>query len=451
MPDNYKYGGGASASVLHPLVLLAMIAALILILILHRKYVVGPLVFMAFLIPEGQQLYVAGVHLFVLRIVILVTFIRAMMSRSGQGKPQFAGGWNGIDIAFTWCALAQGIAVVVLFQDTGSVINQVGFLWDYLLGYFALRLLIRDTEDILFVLKCLAVATVPLVIGMLIEQRSMTNIFGILGGVQSVPDVREGKIRSQGAFEHSLTAGTFAATLVPLMFLLWRSRKSRPYCVLGLAGTSIMVWATNSSTSVLAYAAGVFALLCWPLRKSMRRVRWGIVLVLVGLELVMKAPVWFLIARVDVTGSSSSYHRAELVDQFINHFWSWWLIGVKDTTSWGLDMWDAQNQYVNVGEAGGLVALIFFIMIISRSFGMLGNARKVVDGTKEKEWVLWFFGAAMFAHVVGFFGVNYFDQSKVWWFILVAMISAISAPMLKERKPIVATSKPARRLVRKPI
>lgn len=132
-----------------------------------------------------------------------------------------------------------------------------------------------------------------------------------------------------------------------------------------------------------------------------------------------------------MTGSSSGYHRAELVDQFIHHFLDWWLLGVKDTSDWGLDMWDVQNQYVNVGETGGLLAFVFFILVISRSFGMLGDARKRVDGDKGKEWMLWCLGSAMFANVVAFFGVNYFDQSRIWWFILLAMISAIAVPMLK--------------------
>ena len=427
-PDNYKYGGGLSGTLLHPLVLVAMILALVLILVLPRKYVVAPVVVLAFLAPQGQQLYLAGLHLFVLRIVVLVAFIRAWASR-GPEEARLAGGWTGIDTAFTVCIVAQGVAVMVLFHNTGAVINQFGYLWDFLLAYFALRILIRGEEDLYFTLKCLALVTVPLAIGMIIEQRSMVNIFGQLGGMSAVPELREGKIRSQGAFEHSLMAGAFAATLVPVMFMLWRTGKGKLLGTVGLIGATIMMWTTNSSTPLLAYIAGILAVLCWPIRKSMRPVRWGIACTLVGLHLVMKAPVWFLIARVDVTGSSSGYHRAELVDQFIHHFFDWWLLGVKDTSDWGLDMWDVQNQYVNVGETGGLLAFVFFILVISRSFGMLGDARKSVDGDKGKEWMLWCLGSAMFANVVAFFGVNYFDQSRIWWFILLAMISAIAVPM----------------------
>ena len=203
------------------------------------------------------------------------------------------------------------------------------------------------------------------------------------------------------------------------------------FAVVGVAAATVMTIATQTSTSLLTYAAGIGAVFLWPLRKKMKMVRTGLVAVLVGLHLVMKAPVWFLIARIDLTGSSSSYHRAELIDQFVNHFSSWWLIGTKDAATWGWDMWDAQNMYVSVGEAGELAALVFYILVISRSFAELGDARKRAR-TKKQEWFIWFLGAAMFANVVAFFGVNYFDQSRVAWFALVAMICACTLPITKQ-------------------
>ena len=40
-------------------------------------------------------------------------------------------------------------------------------------------------------------------------------------------------------------------------------------------------------------------------------------------------------------------------------------------------------------------------------------------------------GSALFANVVAFFGVNYFDQSRIAWFALLAMVSACTTPVLK--------------------
>jgi len=271
---------------------------------------------------------------------------------------------------------------------------------------------------------------VLLAAGMVIEQMKMVNVFGLLGGVDAAPEVRDGKIRSQAVFQHALTAGTFAATAIPLFFLLWKHGKAKAISGVGIVAATVMTIATQTSTSLLTYAAGIGAVLLWPIRKKMRMVRCGLAAVLIGLHLVMKAPVWFLIARIDLTGSSSSYHRAELIDQCVNHFSSWWLIGTKDAATWGWDMWDAQNMYVSVGQAGGLAALVFYILVISRSFARLGDARKR-SKDKRQEWFIWFLGAALFANVVAFFGVNYFDQSRMAWFALIAMICACTTPILK--------------------
>jgi hypothetical protein len=85
----------------------------------------------------------------------------------------------------------------------------------------------------------------------------------------------------------------------------------------------------------MAYVAGVIGFSFWPLRRQMRPVRWVIVVTLVSLHLIMKAPVWALIARADVVGGSSSYHRYELIDAFIRRFDEWWLLGTKHADAWG--------------------------------------------------------------------------------------------------------------------
>jgi hypothetical protein len=165
----------------------------------------------------------------------------------------------------------------------------------------------------------------------------------------------------------------------------------------------------------------------------MKFIRRGVVAAILLLALVMKAPVWFLIARIDLTGGSSGYHRAEIVDQFIRHFWDWWLIGVKDTSQWGWDLWDVQNQYVAAGENGGLIAFCFFVAIVVRSFSRLGSARKKSEGTIQDEWMYWLIGCALFSNALAFIGANYFDQSRISWFLILASISAVTAPLLQQQ------------------
>jgi len=77
--------------------------------------------------------------------------------------------------------------------------------------------------------------------------------------------------------------------------------------------------------------------------------------------------------------------------------------------------------------------------MIVRSYASLGNARKAVAGKKNQEWFVWFLGAALFAHLVSFFGVNYFDQSKVGWFLLLCMIPVAAAALTPVETKVVET------------
>jgi hypothetical protein len=430
-PYSVKFGGGLTGTLLNPLVLLVAIIAVVLIFVLPRKYTLVPFIFAIFLIPEGQQLYVAGVHLFLNRIVVLAAFVQALKSRQPK-QPLYAAGWNNIDTAFVTYVVICAIATLLQYLSMPAIINQIGYLWDFLLAYFALRALIRNEYDSLLVLKCFAVLMVILGAEMIYEQMHVLNLFGTLGGVAQFPEIREGKVRAQAVFQHSLTAGAFAAPTIPLFVMLWKRRTARWIAVIAFAAATTMTLATQTSTSLLTEAAGLLGMVFWPLRRKMRKVRIGLVIAIIGLALVMKAPVWFIIAHIDLTGSSSSYQRAELIDQFVNHFSSWWLIGTQNAASWGWDMWDAQNMFVSTGETGGLAAFIFFILVISRAFGRLGTARKWT-ASKGQEWTIWLLGAATFANVVSFFGVNYFDQVRVAWFALLAMICATTGPILRRR------------------
>jgi hypothetical protein len=301
-----------------------------------------------------------------------------------------------------------------------AFIKFVGDLIDSLGGYLAVRFLIPDREAVRRTIKVLAVVCMMQGLFMVSEQFTRQNVLGFLGAAS--PAMREGHIRSEGVLG-ALHGGTLAGVLMPMFVLLWNERKSRLAACAGLAGSTAMVWASHASTSALACGASLLALAFWPLRKRMRLVRWGIVAMLVGLHLVMNGPVWSLIEHIDVTGGSSSYHRYMLVDNCIRHFSDWWLLGYKDYGSWGFDMWDLCNQYVSVALTGGLISLVCYIAIFSRSFGFIGNARKLVDGDRRQEWFLWCLGSVLFAHVVAYFGINCTVELLLLFFALLTWIS----------------------------
>lgn len=429
MNEHQKFGGGSSDTLLHPVVLAAMLVAVLLVLILPRKYVAIPFIVSTLFIPLGQQVVLGGVHFFVLRIITIAACCRVLISRLGASGDRAAGGLTTVDKIFIAWAVSRALCFSLLYSESSAVINQIGFLIDALGGYAVLRYLIRDMEDISRTVRVLAVVAFTVGLCMVYERLAMHNIFGILGGVGEIPAVREGKIRCQGVFQHAILAGIFGGTLVPMFVWLWKERKYRLLASVGVVGALCMVVMSASSTPLLALLAGIIGVLFWPLRAKMRTIRWSIVAILVILAVVMNAPVWFVIAHVDLVGGSSGYQRALLVDQFIRHFSDWWLLGAPNNGDWGWDMWDVQNQFVAEGELGGLLTFVLFIALVSTVFRTVGSARKFLAGTAD-EWFVWTLGAVMLAHVAAFFGANYFDQIRIWWYAFLAIMTAATTSLV---------------------
>jgi hypothetical protein len=427
-PEHLRFGGGVAQTVLNPLVLLVVIIAGVLIVLSPRKRSLAVFVAASILIPIDQVLVIAGMHFPMLRVLIFFGIVRLLREKMFLRHQIFSGGINKIDFTLVLFTIFTGIAGVLLFRESGALVFQLGTIYTVFGVYFLLRFLLRSREDVVAMVRTLAYIAVVIAVVMTWEIVTGHNPYAMLGGARSSFYAqlmeRDDRFRALGCFGHPILAGTFGATMVPLFVLLWREgRKHRTLAIAGIVAATVITLTSNSSTPVMAYAAGIIALLMWPMRNSMRMIRWGVLITIVGLHIVMKAPVWHLISRIDISGGSSSYHRYMLIDQCIRHFSDWWLIGVKSTSDWGWDMWDTANQYVSVCDSSGLLPFLLFLAIIVYGFKYLGKARRIASDRKTKLF-MWALGSALFAHVVAFIGISYWDQTQVLWYGLLAAISA---------------------------
>ena len=427
MDDHFRYGGGAGQTTMPPVVMVATLLAAVAVLFLPRKYALAPILAVTFLTPFGQQILAGGFHFFAIRIIILAGALRMIWVKLSSQTALFGNGLGILDTTFCLWALFRALTFIVLFRDGAAVTNQAAFCLDAFGGYFLFRYLLQNEEDIFRAAKCLVVVATILAMCMGYEYLTRVNVFNIFRDVPIVPWIREGRVRAQAVFANSITAGSFGATTLPLFFWLWKSGKARAQGAIGLLAATTIVMCSVAGTPATTFLASIGALSLWPIRKRMIELRWGLVVTLLCLALVMKAPVWFVIAHVDFVGGAHAWDRAALIDQFVRHFSDWWLLGTAGSASWGADTWDACNQFVAEGTEGGLVSLILFILILSRGFGMIGRARKAVEGDRRQEWFLWCLGCSFFAHVMTFWGIDYFDQMSVWWYATLAMIPAATA------------------------
>src|SRR2546427_9109837 len=118
----------------------------------------------------------------------------------------------------------------------------------------------------------------------------------------------------------------------------------------------------------------------------------------------MKAPVWFLIARVSDIIGGGGWHRVALIDTAIRHFDEWWLMGTSYTAHWlatqlevNPDMVDITNQFISEGVGGGILSMCLFIWLIVKCFKVTGLAvHNEIQFPNPERFMVWSLGCALF-------------------------------------------------------
>ena len=401
----------------------------VLILALPRRFAAFPLIVTACYITLGQVISIASLNFTMLRIIILIGFARIIVR-----KELFAISLHRIDkVLIAYVAVSVAAYLLRRSGSSEAIVSQLGFSYNTLGLYFIFRALIHDMGDIERIFKMLALIMVPLAIAMLLEKATGRNLFAIFGGVPEFTMVRDGKLRCQGAFSHPILAGTFGATSLPFLLALWaREEKSRMIALLGIVSASIITVTPSSSGPAVAFIFVIIGTTMWAIRDHMRAVRWGILLSLIGLHLVMKAPVWALIGKMSELIGGTGWHRVMLIDAAIEHFGEWWLMGTDYTrhwlptgVTWSDKHTDITNQFIHVGIQGGIFSLILFLALIVLCYEGIGKMLKETAQSELKyDFMVWCLGVSLTAHIASFTSVRYFDQVIVFWYLLIAMIAA---------------------------
>jgi hypothetical protein len=375
-------------------------------------------------ISSAQRIVVADLDFNILRILILFGWTRLFLRNEINNFR-----WKTIDkVVIVWAVC--GIVVCTLLLGTfASFVFKLGTIFDMLGMYFLFRMLIRNWSDIDVVVFILLVVSIPVMLAFLIESTTGRNVFSIFGGVPAITDLRDGKLRCQGAFSHPIMAGCFWSSLMPLFTALWWAKpKGRLEAVVGLATTGFLVLMCSSSTPMVSVAFGILGGLMFPFRYYMKIIRWGVFIFLIGLHIIMNAPVWHLISRVNIFASSTGWYRFHLIDQAIRHLDEWWLMGVSSTSHWDQygRLTDITNQYVLEGVRGGLLTLLLFIITISLAFQGVGKLWRVVEDDKLKSAMAWALGVSLFMHCMNFIAVSYFGQINMLFYLLLAIIATLT-------------------------
>jgi len=384
-------------------------------------------------LTQSQQIVLGGFNFFAFRIVELAGFIR-VISRREFSFSQL----TRIDKALILFIVYT--VVVFILSGKEGVAYRIGWGVDAFLSYFAFRGMVRNLTELRLFLSSFLLILIPYALLVTFESITRNNLFTLIGGRTGGADmIREGRLRAIGSFRHPSLMGTLGATFIPLYLGLALGAQNRMRAFYGIAACAAIIWASNSggpaSGGIVAFAGW----LIWKLRAKMRFVRIGAVLSVIFLGLIMKAPIWYLIAKVSSITGGDGWHRSKLMERAFESLGEWWLSGMphENTRDWfpyyihGTGGADITNQFIVYAIAAGLGSMALFIYVLVQSYKTIGAAidhnRSNTIFAPSNEYLLWGLGVMLAVHMFNWIGIGYFDQTYALWYLQLAMISCSDA------------------------
>jgi hypothetical protein len=411
---------------MNPFAFLLFFGCSIALLVVRRELAMVPMLLGCTYMTLGQGIELGAISLPVFRMLLLVGILRVAIKRES-----IRGGLNLIDkLMITWSAWVI-FAGIFHNPERAGVIYSAGGVFNIAVVYFLARTWCSNLEELMKVIKVLALLLVPIAAEMLMEKVTGKNLFSIFGGVPENSLIREGKLRAQGPFLHPILAGTVGATCFPL-FIAIRERY-RLQATIGLVASIVITIASASSGPVMSLLAASFALGMWRFRQYTRHALIAAVGVYIILMFTMSTPPYFLISRIDISGGSTGWHRSFLIQQTFNHFSEWWLFGTDETRHWMPNQGfagdphhtDVTNYYIGFGVLAGFPAMMLVLSMMGVAFAWVGKSRKLFEEVKPAHaFMIWAYGACLFSHTVTGISVAYFDQSAIFFWLSVAVISS---------------------------
>ena len=432
-PATPNFGDFFNETHVHPLGAAMLLILGIATLFVRRRFAIAPMIILACFVAPAQRIAIGSIDFDFLRIITIFGWVRILIRREYQGFSP-----RPIDL---WVAL-WGVTGIILYTllraDLSGFIYKLGLAGESMAMYFLFRILIRDTTDILNAARVFAWISIPVALFFVFEHFTGRNIFAIFGGVPEITQIRDDRLRCQGAFAHAILAGVFWATLVPIVALLYlqNSQQRRWLAVTATICALIIIVMCASSTPVFALGIGLVGIALYPIRRYSRTMFFGAIAAGLLLHLVMNQPIWHLLARVSAVKGSTGWHRFLLIDQAIARFGEWGLLGTTSTAHWGYGLQDVTNQFIFEGINGGFLTLLFFVLTIAGAFLAVGRRLRLSSNDQASSLIAWALGVSLAMHVASFIGVTYFGQIRMLWCLLLACIACID-PLVRHARAAV--------------
>ncbi len=417
------------------------IALAVSALVFFLSPVYGLIMYVAILAyyPTYLSVPLGTIDFTVRRIVILAIFAKLFLLTDLPGRFKFIWLDKLVIIYFAATILAGATTAWSLMA---FLENRAGQIFDTVLPYFAVRMIIRNKQQYLALLKGILIIAAPLAIVGFYQCLTGKNPVGFLkeysawGASSDVPNPRSGFFRADVTFEISIMFGLFFAMFGPVCAgILGYAKRYKTLCLIGLGLMGLGIFSSMSGGPILAALWTVLFIAVYRWRKHWKLMTITVIIMCVCVEVISNRHIYNVIDRFTFSGSSAWY-RSRLIEValFEGGMSGHWLTG----HGWGVDPgWSAQidgrsrtdiiNQYLAILNAYGLVGLVSFLAMNISVIKKLVDAYKVSTLDSDK-WLIWCLSAGFFGLAGAFMTVCIWAQPNTIYYMMIGFAAVM--PML---------------------
>ncbi len=393
--------------------------------------------------PDYLRIPMGPALMSVSRLLTIVILIRFLMQ--GRGRNLKFGLVDGLIIAeWFWLTLANIFADGNLLFLTRSI----GTFFDTVLVYFAARLCIQNSRDILYAGSTLGLVAVGMGgLGIyesitnyspydsLIKYRRWETIFG-----EVADEKRLGFYRAKASDSVHIYFGLTMAAVGGILVAFRAYSRGLFGRKLGVVGAYLGTLSSFSSGPWISAVAFFVFTRFYSKKKYIQPVIWVVLLVLVLFHVISSRGAHFLISYLALN-PTTAWYRAKVIDVAISELDKYWLFGfgASSPNYWGAlvdgrHLVDIVNHYIIVATKSGLPGFFIFVCI---SIFALRKIYKTSRLTRDRshDILLFMLGCLLLSFNVAILSVGLFGTSlKMYYIVLAVILSVCSFPIIKQER-----------------
>jgi len=426
-----------------------LIAAIASLLVFFLTPIYGLIIYIATFAwyPTYLTVPVGTIDFTVRRIVILAILVKLFLLTDLPSRFKFILLDKLVIIYFAAQLLSGATTTTSL---TAFLENRAGEIFDVVLPYFAVRMIVRNNQQYLALLKAALIIAAPLAIIGFYQCLTGKNPVGFLKEyypwmtIQGTPmsqisEERMGFFRADVVFSHPIMYGLFFAILGPVCAGILRSvKKYKTLCWIALGLMGIGVFSSMSSGPLLAASLSVPFIVFYRWRKYWKPAVIVLIIMCGSVEIISNRHFWEVIDRFAFS-ASTAWYRSKLISValFEGGMSGHWLFGYPPGTDsgWaeligGPPHLDIVNDYVLVLYSYGLVGLLPFLVVIGAAIKRLIVSFRLCT-TESDRWLVWCLSGALFGILGAMNSASLYGPPVTIFYIMMACCGAMPFIVVK--------------------